>query len=117
LKSKKYQLLHNPRCSKSRKCLEFLKSNEVDFEIVLYLKKKLTINEIKNILEKSGLKAINLIRQNEKIWKEILCKKSLNENQIIQAICDNPEILKRPIFVSKTKSIIAIPPQESLKIL
>ena len=43
--------------------------------------------------------------------------KSLTKTQIIQAIFDYPKIIKRPIFISKDKSIIAIPPHESLKIL
>ena len=43
--------------------------------------------------------------------------KSLTKTQIIQAIFDYPKIIKRPIFISNDKSIIAIPPHESLKIL
>tara|TARA_B100000768_G_scaffold178936_1_gene195613 strand:- start:4368 stop:4721 length:354 start_codon:yes stop_codon:yes gene_type:complete len=117
LKFKKYQLLHNPRCSKSRECIEFLKSNKIDFEVLLYLNIKLEKKEIENIIEKSKLNPIDLIRKNEKIWKELFKNKSLTKTQIIQAIFDYPKIMKRPIFISKDKSIIAIPPQESLKIL
>ena len=117
MKFKKYQLLHNPRCSKSRECIEFLKSNKIDFEVLLYLTIKLEKKEIENIIEKSKLNPIDLIRKNEKIWKELFKNKSLTKTQIIQAIFDYPKIMKRPIFISKDKSIIAIPPQESLKIL
>ena len=78
---------------------------------------KLEKKEIENIIEKSKLNPIDLIRKNEKIWKELFKNKSLTKTQIIQAIFDYPKIMKRPIFISKDKSIIAIPPQESLKIL
>ena len=117
MKSKKYQLLHNPKCRKSRECLEFLKSNKIDFEILLYLNVKLEKKEIENIIEKSNLNPNDLIRKNEKIWKELFESKSLTKTQIVQAIFDYPKIMKRPIFISEAKSIIAIPPQESLKIL
>lgn len=117
MKFKKYQLLHNPRCRKSRECLEFLKSNKIDFEVLLYLNNKLQKKDIENIIEKSKLNPIDLVRKNEKIWKEMFKNKSLTKTQIIQAIFDYPKIIKRPIFISKDKSIIAIPPHESLKIL
>lgn len=117
MKSKKYQLLHNPRCRKSRQCVEFLKSNKIDFEILLYLNIQLKKKEIENIIDKSELNPIDLIRKNEKIWKELFKNKPLTKTQIIQAIFDYPKIIQRPIFISQVKSIIAIPPQESLKIL
>ena len=117
MKFKKYQLLHNPRCRKSRECLEFLKSNKIDFEVLLYLNNKLEKKDIENIIEKSKLNPIDLVRKNEKIWKEMFKNKFLTKTQIIQAIFDYPKIIKRPIFISKDKSIIAIPPHESLKIL
>lgn len=117
MKSEKYKLLHNPRCSKSRQGLEFLKSKNIDFEIVLFLKEKLEIHEIKNIVVKSELNPIDLIRKHEGIWKELYKDKTLTKDQIVQAIFDHPKIMQRPIFISETKAIIAIPAEEALKIL
>jgi len=117
LKSKKHKLLHNPSCSKSRQVLDFLNSKNIDFEIVLYLKKKFEIKEIENIIEKSGLNPIDLIRKHEIIWKDLYKGKSLTRKQIMQAIFDFPKIMQRPIFISENKAIIANPPEEALKIL
>ena len=63
LKSKQYSLLHNPRCKKSREGLEFLKSKRIEFDNILYLNNKLKKREIKFLIDKCGLKPINLIRK------------------------------------------------------
>ena len=117
LKSKQYSLLHNPRCKKSREGLEFLKSKRIEFDTILYLNNKLSKREIEILIDKSGLKPINLIRKQEKIWKELFEPKLLSKNEIIQAIFDYPKLMQRPFFISKTKAILANPPEECLIIL
>ena len=117
MKSEKYKIYHNPRCSKSRKTINKLKSKNIDFEIVLYLKVRLELHEIEDIISKSGLNPIDLIREHEGIWKELFESKSLTKTQIVQAIFDYPKIMKRPIFISEAKSIIAIHPERIFKIL
>ena len=42
-----YKLVHNPRCRKSREAIEFLKFNNLNFELILYMKIGLEINQIK----------------------------------------------------------------------
>ena len=116
-KFKKYTLLHNPRCSKSREGLEYLKSKEIEFETILYLKNRLNKKEIESLINRSGLNPTDLIRKQEKVWKELFKNKLLSKNQIIQAIFEHPKLMQRPIFISENKAIIANPPEESLKIL
>ncbi len=113
----KYKLLHNPRCRKSREGLQFLKSKKIEFETVLYLLNRLNKNQIEEIIDNSELNPIDFVRKQEKIWKEMFKNKLLSKNQVIQAIFEHPKIMQRPIFISKNKSIIANPPENSLKIL
>ncbi|MBT6447697.1 MAG: arsenate reductase [Flavobacteriaceae bacterium] len=113
----KYKLLHNPRCRKSREGLEFLKAKKIEFETILYLADQLNEKQIEEIIDKSELNPIDLIRKQEKVWKELFKNKLLSKNQIIQAIFEHPKLMQRPIFISENKAIIANPPEESLKIL
>ena len=113
----KYKLLHNPRCRKSREGLQFLKSKKIEFETVLYLLNFLNKNQIEEIIDNSELNPIDFVRKQEKIWKEMFKNKLLSKNQVIQAIFEHPKIMQRPIFISENKSIIANPPENSLKIL
>ena len=109
--------MHNPRCRKSREGLQFLKSKKIEFETVLYLLNRLNKNQIEEIIDNSELNPIDFVRKQEKIWKEMFKNKLLSKNQVIQAIFEHPKIMQRPIFISENKSIIANPPENSLKIL
>ncbi len=113
----KYQLLHNPRCRKSRESLLFLKSNKIDFKVISYLIDKLDRNELKKIIKNSGLSITDFIRTQEKIWKSSLKKKQLSENEILQVLEKNPKLIQRPIFFSNKKSVIANPPEKVFEVI
>ena len=79
----KFKLLHNPRCRKSREAIEFLKFHNIDFEAIIYMNDGLEINQIKEIIDKLMLNPIDLVRTQEKIWKENYKHKKLSNNEII----------------------------------
>ncbi|MGY8945481.1 MAG: ArsC/Spx/MgsR family protein [Flavobacteriales bacterium] len=109
-------LLHNPSCRKFSEAIDFLKSKKIQFELVLYISNKLNRDEIKDIVSKTSLSPIDLIRTQEKIWKELYKNKSLSNNSLIDAMFEYPNLIKRPIFISNSKAIIAIPPGKFLNI-
>ncbi|MDA9827682.1 arsenate reductase [Flavobacteriaceae bacterium] len=113
----KFKLLHNPRCKKSREAFKFLKSNNIDFEAILYMSDGLEINQIKDIMDKLSVNPIDLVRTQEKIWKENYKSKKLSNNEITDLLHEFSKLIKRPIFISKTKAIIAIPAEEINKII
>jgi arsenate reductase (glutaredoxin) len=103
------KIYHNPRCRKSRAGLEYLKSKQVDFKIVDYLNTGLTTDQVHEILLKANLKAIDLVRKQEDIYKKELKGKSFQEEEWIRIICENPKLLERPIVVSRYKAVIGNP--------
>ena len=105
------RIYHNSRCSKSRETLDLLKSSELDFEIVEYLKEKLTKNQIQVLINKLGLKPLELVRKNEAIWKENFKDKVLTNNEIVEILSKNPKLIERPIVESNNKAIIGRPPE------
>jgi len=113
----KNKLLHNPRCRKSREAIEFLKFHNLDFEVILYMKDRFEINKIKEIIDKLSVNPIDLVRNQEKLWKEKYKSTKLSNNEIIDLLHNFPNLIKRPIFISKRKAVIAIPPEEINKIL
>ena len=110
------KIYHNPRCSKSRKTLELIKSNTLDFEIVEYLKQPLTIKEIRLLLSKLNIAALELVRVNESIWKEKYQSKKMRDNEIINAIAVHPKLMKRPIVITNKKAVIGTPPENVLQL-
>ena len=100
------QVLHNPRCGKSRNCLAFLTEANQSFEIINYLQNPLSEDEIRTLLEKLNLKPIELVRQKETVWIENYKDKTLSDNKIIKALSENPILIERPIVIKNDKAII-----------
>ncbi len=111
------KIYHNPRCSKSRQGLAILQEAKVDFEIIEYLKTPLSEKELKAILSKLKIDAIDLIRKNEAIWKENYKGKELSNEQIIKAMAENPKLIERPIVIHKNKAVIGRPPEKIITII
>ncbi len=101
------QILHNPRCGKSRDCLAFTSQTKLKFEIINYLENPLTVDELKALIKKLKIKPIELVRQKEAIWIENYKDKSLTNTQIIKALANHPIIMQRPIVIDGDKAIIS----------
>ena len=100
------QILHNPRCGKSRNCLAFTTESKVPFEVINYLENPLPVCDLKVLLKKLKIKPIELVRQKETIWIENYKGKTLSDNDIIDAIAMHPILMERPIIIDGDKAII-----------
>lgn len=111
------KIYHNSRCRKSREALEILRTKNIEFEIIEYLKDNLTKNQLKDLIKKLGIEPINLVRKNEQIWKENFKNKKLTSDEIIQILSDNPKLIERPIVELNDKAIIGRPPENIINLL
>ena len=104
------KIYHNPRCRKSRETLQIIKDQGEPVEIIEYLKETPTIEELKSILKKLGLKSQDIIRKGEAIFKENFKGKELGEKEWLQVLNENPKLIERPIVVKGDKAVIGRPP-------
>jgi len=111
------KIYHNPRCSKSRQTLTLIQERGKEIEIIEYLKNPLTFEDLELIVVKLSISPIELVRNKEEIWKENYKGKTLMDDEIIQAMVDNPKIIERPIVINGMKAIIGRPPENVLKIM
>ncbi|MCH4823279.1 arsenate reductase (glutaredoxin) [Gramella lutea] len=111
------KIYHNSRCRKSREGLEILKNSDKEFEIIEYLKEPLTENELENLINKLEITPIQLVRKNEKIWKEKYKDKDLSDRELISVMVKNPKLIERPIVESDNKAVIGRPPSDIEKLL
>ncbi|MFW5851750.1 MAG: arsenate reductase (glutaredoxin) [Bacteroidota bacterium] len=111
------KIYHNPRCSKSREGLSFLKDTVQDIEIVEYLKNGITEKEIQEIISKMNCSVESIIRKQEPVFKDFYKDKNISEEEWIQAIVNHPKLLQRPIIVTENSAIIARPANMMTKIL
>ena len=110
-------IYHNARCKKSREGLEILKNSGKEFEIREYLKQPLDEKELKKLLKKLEITPIQLVRKNEKIWKEEYKEKDLSDDELINVMVKNPKLIERPVVESDKNAVIGRPPSDIEKLL
>lgn len=111
-------IYHNPRCSKSRQTLALLEARGIEPEIVLYLETTPDEKALKEVLQKLGIPARQLLRKGEDAYKENnLADDSLSEDQLIDAMVANPKLIERPIVINGDKAALGRPPEQVLDIL
>jgi|TARA_B100000767_G_C19708239_1_gene511549 arsenate reductase len=109
-----FTIYHNTRCSKSRQTLglleDYTQSSKEDFTVIEYLKTPLTIQEIKQLLIQLNCKPIEMMRTKEALFNQLNLKKA-EEDELLQAMVDNPKLIERPIVSNGISAIIGRPPE------
>lgn len=111
------KLYHNPSCQKSREARKILHNENIEFEIVEYLRDVPTKKELTDIINKLGIKPFDLVRKNEGAFKEFYKGKDLSDEEWIEAMLTYPKLIERPILVNGDKAIIGRPPEDVLNII
>lgn len=105
-------IYHNPRCGTSRRVLAQLQERGIEPLIRDYLADPPPAEELKELLEKLNLKAADLVRKQETLYKENYQGKDLSENQWLGILTEHPVLLERPIVVSGLSAIVARPAEK-----
>lgn len=114
----KVQILHNPRCSKSRATLQILEENGVEPEIILYQDTPPSVEQLTAILRKLNMRPRELMRKGQSEYKEMgLDNEQLNDEELIAAMLKAPILIERPIVLANGKACIGRPPESVLEIL
>ena len=112
------QILHKPRCSKSRTTLQLLKDNGVVPEIILYLDTPPDVSQLTAILGKLNMQPRDLMRKGQSEYKAMgLDNQQLSDDQLIAAMVKTPILIERPIVLANDKASIGRPPESVLEIL
>ncbi|MDG1320682.1 MAG: arsenate reductase (glutaredoxin) [Polaribacter sp.] len=111
------KIYHNPRCSKSRQAVELLEKTGKEFEIIKYLEAKFTRESLMEVVQFLNIVPIELVRKNEKIWKENFKGTPMSDPEIVSAMVNNPKLIERPIVIHKNKAVIGRPTSDILSII
>ena len=104
-------IYHNPMWSKSRKSVEILNQEQINFNIIEYLKTPPNIETLKSLTKKLNLKPIDIIRKKDKLFKELQIDTINKDEKILDIITKNPKLLERPIIIKGEKAVIGRPPE------
>lgn len=102
-------IYHNPRCGKSREGVKVLEASGKEFEVREYLKESLTEAELASLLEKLGMAPMELVRTDEKVWKENYRGRDLSDKELIRVMVENPKLIQRPIVEKENTAVVGRP--------
>ncbi len=112
-----YVIWHNPRCSKSRQTLALLQDHGIEPEDLRYLETPPSKQQIKDVLKKLGIPAINLVRCGERAFKELALSKDASEAELIDAMSKYPVLIERPVVIRGDRAVLGRPPENVLNLI
>ena len=92
-------LLHNPRCTTSRRALAILNESAVEFDVVQYLKAPLSLAALSELIGRLDAPPADLVRKDRR-FKEL----GLNHGDYVEAadvadlLVTHPELMQRPVI-------------------
>ncbi|TXK49835.1 arsenate reductase (glutaredoxin) [Pontibacter qinzhouensis] len=110
-------IYHNTRCSKSRQALDLLQQENREVQVIEYLKTPPTAAELQSLAQKLHLKPEDLVRKQEKLFKEKFAGKVYTDEEWVAILVANPSLIERPIVVKGDKAVIGRPPENVLALL
>jgi arsenate reductase len=116
-KKEEVLIWHKTTCSKSCEVMSLLKEHKVKPDIFLYTETPPTEDAIREVLKKLGIKAEQLIRKKESIYKEKFDGKKMTEEKWIKAMVKFPILIERPIVIKGNKAVIGRPTEKILEII
>jgi arsenate reductase len=114
----KITIYQKPTCTTCRQVFAALKESGVEMESVNYYIEPLSRTKLKELVKKMGIKASELLRKKEEIYKELkLSEKELSDDEAIALMVKYPDLLQRPIVEKGAKAILARPAERLKEIL
>ncbi len=81
----------------------------MEFESVNYIKDPLSVDELKDLLRRAGLKPQDVLRTKEPAYRELIADKNLTDTELLKIMAAHPELIQRPIVVRGEKAVLARP--------
>ena len=97
--------------------MQLIKERGVEPEIVRYLDTPPTKEELRELLQKLGLKPEDIVRKKEALYKERYKGKTLSDEEWLEVLSQNPKLIERPIVVEGNKAVLGRPPERVLELL
>ncbi|WNG80966.1 arsenate reductase (glutaredoxin) [Mycobacterium sp. ITM-2016-00316] len=110
------RILHNPKCSTSRKTLELLRETGIEPEIVLYLKTPPTRAELATMIADAGIDVRAAVRKRESLYGELGLADASDE-ELLDAMARHPILIERPFVVTDKGTRLARPIDKVREIL
>lgn len=100
-----------PTCSKCREVNKILTARGVDFDKVNYYIEPLSASKLKELLNKMGIGARELLRTTETVYKDLNLskRKDLSDDDLVTLMAEHPDLIQRPIVERGDKAALGRP--------
>lgn len=106
-----------PTCSTCRTAHQLLKEHSDEkLELYEYLVEKPTQKEIREVLGMLKIKAEELVRKKESLYKEKFEGKKLSSAEWIRILSKHPGLIERPLIIKGNKAFIGRPATKVLEL-
>jgi arsenate reductase (glutaredoxin) len=107
-----------PTCSKCRETLALLRESGAEFEAVNYYEIPLTAQRLRELIDKLGMTAREILRRDEPLARHLdLGEGGLSDDELMKVMVENPDLIQRPIVVRGDKAVLCRPPENVKKLL
>ena len=104
-----------PKCTTCRRAKKYLEENNIEFIDRHIAEENPTKDELKDWLEKSGLKINKFFNTSGVLYREMQLKdkvKTLPEEELLDILATNGMLVKRPIVVNNDKVLVGFKEEE-----
>jgi arsenate reductase len=111
-------IYHNPACGTSRNVLALIRAAGIEPHVIEYLKAPPDRPTLQSLLDRSGLKPRELLREKGTPYAELgLENESLSDSQLIDAMLSHPILINRPLVLTPRGVKLCRPAETVLAIL
>ncbi|MAU96236.1 MAG: arsenate reductase (glutaredoxin) [Fulvimarina sp.] len=111
-------IYHNPQCGTSRNTLAMIRQSGEEPEVIEYLKTPPSRETLIELLDMMGMKPRELLREKGTPYHELgLDDEMLSDEELLQAMMENPILINRPIVVTDKGVRLCRPSEKVLEIL
>lgn len=103
------QLIWYPKCSTCKAAKQAIESCDLKFELRDIKEEKLNLDELQDLIQKSGLPIRKFFNTSGLKYRELNLKERLNtmsDEEMLELLASDGMLVKRPIFVFEDKVIV-----------
>jgi arsenate reductase (glutaredoxin) len=107
-----------PTCSTCRSLAALLRERGIEFDTVDYHVEGISEVRLRELLAKAGISARDVLRRKEPLVAELgLEDPDVEEDRLIAAMVEHPELVQRPIVERGERAVLARPVERVLELL
>ena len=111
-------ICHNPACGTSRNTLAMIRATGIDPTVIEYLKTPPSREELRDLVERMGLKLRDVLRRKGTPFNELgLDNPSLSDDALLDAVEAHPILINRPIVITDKGVRLCRPSETVLDLL